>query len=84
MTEEELSREWAVLIALFIATMDQKLMLKGESRHQAKQIFNQWEKQGLRLLKIIEKHSDEETLDEVTGIIEDAVHQIRKKAIKVV
>jgi hypothetical protein len=84
MTEEELSREWAVLIALFIATMDQKLMLKGESRHQAKQIFNQWEKHGLRLLKIIEKHSDEETLDEVTGIIEDAVHQIRKKAIKVV
>lgn len=75
-------KEWAVLIALFTATMNQKLMLKGQTKHQAKQIFNQWERHGNRLLKLIEKNSDEDTLYDVTGMIEDAVHEIRKQQIQ--
>jgi hypothetical protein len=82
MKDHDSNIEWAILIALFTATVNQKLMLKGETRHQAKLIFNQWDKLGNRMLKLIERHSDEDTLYDVTGVIEDAVHEIRSIVVK--
>ena len=71
--------EWNILIALFKATEEQKSMLIGTTKHEAKVIFNRWLKQGNQLLKLIEEMSDEEALEEITELIEDSVHKIRNK-----
>ena len=70
--------EWNVLIALFKATIEQTAQLNGQTEREAKLIFNRWQKQGLRLLKLIEELSDEEKLEEITGTIEDSIHELRK------
>ena len=69
--------EWNVLIALFKATQEQQGMLIGQTRHEAKLIFNRWMKEGDRLLKIIEEMSDEEALEELTETIENKIHELR-------
>jgi hypothetical protein len=52
-------------------------MLQGVQRHQAKVIFKRWEAEGVRLVKMIESMSDEDKLDDITGMIQDAVHRVR-------
>lgn len=69
--------EWNALIALFKATQEQQGMLIGQTRHEAKVIFNRWMKQGDRLLKLIEEMSDEEQLNELTEVIEDKINELR-------
>jgi len=76
--EEKVIIEWGILIALFKATCEQQLMLYGRTARESKMIFNQWQKQGDRLMKIIEKTTNMEQLDSVSDVIHDAVHQIRK------
>jgi hypothetical protein len=77
MSDKQIEIEWAVLIALFRATVEQTGMLQGVQRHQAKVIFKRWEAEGVRLVKMIESMSDEDKLDDITGMIQDAVHQVR-------
>ena len=71
--------EWNIQVALFKATCEQQSMLIGQTRHESKVIFNKWMKYGDRLLKIIEKESDLERLEEVTEVIENAVNKLRKE-----
>ena len=71
--------EWNVLIALFKATTEQTAHLNGQTRQEAKMVFNSWQKQGNRLLKLIESMSEEEYLEEITCKIEDSIHELRKK-----
>jgi hypothetical protein len=71
--------EWNVLIALFKATQEQQSMLIGQTKHEAKLIFNRWSKQGDKLLKLIEQMSDEERLEELTKEIENKIHELRLK-----
>ena len=77
MTEKEIEIEWSILIALFRATIEQTGMLQGLQKHQAKVIFKRFESEGFRLVKLIEDMSDQDKLDEITGLIEDSVHRIR-------
>ena len=70
--------EWNVLIALFKATMEQTSQLNGQTEREAKLIFNKWQKQGLRLLKLIEDLSDHERLEEITEVIENSIHELRR------
>ena len=70
--------EWNVLIALFKATIEQTSQLNGQTEREAKMIFNKWQKQGLRLLKIIEELGDEEQLEDLTEVIENSIHELRK------
>lgn len=69
--------EWNILIALFKATQEQQSMLIGQTRHETKVIFNRWMKQGDMLLRLIEKESDIERLEEITEVIENAVNELR-------
>ncbi len=73
-----MDKEWNILIALFRATCEQQMMLKGETKQQAKMIFNRWVKEGDKLLKIIENESYEKDLEEVTELIENSIHELRK------
>lgn len=77
MDEKEL-KEWAILIGLFNATIEQTSQLIGVPRQEAKLIFNRFFKEGRKLQKIIEKESSLEHLEAVTEVIEDAVHELRK------
>jgi len=77
MKDEEIEREWNILIALFRATIEQTAMLKGEVRQHTKLIFNRWNKEGERVLKHIESQSWTVELDEVTDVIHDAVNVLR-------
>jgi len=73
-----MDKEWNILIALFRATCEHQNMLTGETKQQAKMIFNRWVKEGERLLKIIEHESYEKDLEEVTELIENSIHKLRK------
>jgi hypothetical protein len=69
--------EWNALIALFKATQEQQSMLIGQTKHEAKLIFNRWMKQGDMLLKHIEQLSDEEYLENITESIENSINDLR-------
>ena len=71
--------EWNILIALFKATVEQKSMLIGQSKQDAKVIFNRWLKDGNNLLKLIEKNSSEEDLEEIAFVIEQSIVRLRNK-----
>ena len=43
-----------------------------------------WIKEGERLVKLIERESFDEDLDEVTEVIEDSVHQLRTKTLELI
>jgi len=71
------SLEWIILVALFKATVEQQEMLRGETKQQAKLIFNRWNKQGNQMLDIIEKNSNIEALDQITDIIHNSIKTIK-------
>ena len=73
--------EWNILIALFKATCEQQTMLIGQTKQQSKMIFNLWFKEGNKLLKLIEENSNEDDLEEITEIIENAINKIRKNGL---
>jgi len=75
--EEKNIKEWAILIALFKATIEQQSMLIGTTKQEAKLIFNRWSKEGEKLLRLIEKNSNLADLEEITEIIEDSVNRLR-------
>jgi hypothetical protein len=71
--------EWAIMVALFKATAEQNGFLIGTTRQQAKVIFKRFNKEGQNLLKIIEDQPNTDLLEEITGILEDSINEIRKK-----
>lgn len=74
-------KEWAILIALFKATVEQQSMLTGTQRQRSKIIFKRWNNLGGKMLDIMEGKSDEALLDELAERIEDAVDVLRKEII---
>ena len=72
--------EWNIQVALFKATQEQQAMLIGQTKREAKVIFNKWMKYGDKLLKLIENESDFERLEEITEVIENAVNKLRDEA----
>lgn len=78
MKEQKNVFEWNVLIALFKATQEQTSHLNGQTKHEAKVIFNRWQKQGNILLKYIEELSNEDRLESITSKIENSIHKLRK------
>ena len=79
MKDEKTLIEWAILIGLFNATVEQTSFLTGQTKQDAKVIFNRFTKEGIKLQKIIEKHSALPQLEEVTETIENSIHELRKK-----
>lgn len=77
--KDENVKEWAILIGLFNATVEQTNFLTGTTKHEAKVIFNRFTKEGLNLQKIIEKHSSLSQLEEITETIENSIHELRKR-----
>ena len=69
--------EWNILIGLFRATSEQSNMLTGQTKREAKMIFNRWVYEGEKLIKIIENESCDLDLEEVTQKIENSVHELR-------
>ena len=70
--------EWSILIALFRATTQQKGFLQGETKQHAKLLFKRWEREGDKLVNLIESMSNEEELERITEVIENAVHELRE------
>ena len=81
--EERNAKELQITMALFNATVQQTTALTGVYKHQAKQIFNKWQKLGFKLFDVIENNVDNNGLskdfDEATRIIEDSVGVLRNK-----
>jgi hypothetical protein len=75
--------EWSILIALFRATVEQKGFLQGETKQHAKLLFNRWEREGDKLVNLIESMSNEEELERITEVIEEAVHKLRESERKI-
>ena len=84
MNDQEIVREWNILIGLFRATNEQTNMLTGQTKRESKLIFKRWINEGDRLVKLIERESFDEDLDEVTEVIEDSVHQLRTKTLELI
>lgn len=84
MTEQETIREWNILIGLFRSTVEQTNMLTGETKREAKMIFNRWIKEGYKLVNLIEKESYDLDLEEVTELIENSVHELRTNTLKLI
>ena len=84
MTQDERNaKELQITMALFNATVQQTTTLTGVYKHQAKQIFNKWQKLGFKLFDVIEKNINTNDLsqdfDEATRLIEDSVGVLRNK-----
>lgn len=75
---EKANLEWNILIGLFRATCEQQTMLIGETKQHAKLIFNRWVKEGQRLMKVIEKESNDELLNEMTELMEETANKLRE------
>ena len=76
--KEKTNLEWNILMGLFRATCEQQTMLIGETKQQSKLIFNRWVKEGQRLMKVIEKESHQELLNEMTELMEETANKLRK------
>ena len=74
--------EYTAFIALFKATMEQTAQLNGTTKQQTKVIFKRFQNDGLRLLKHIEAVAKIEQLEDVTAIIEDSIHEMRKQLVQ--
>ena len=62
---------------MFRATVEQTNFLNDVDKGNASIIFRRWQKEGFKLVKMIEKLSREEDLERVTSKIENAVHELR-------
>jgi len=79
MSEEQQAIEISILIALFNAVVEQQSQFYGVYQHKTKAIFNDWINKGYRLQKQINYHAQEdEYVDQMTRVIENAVHEVRK------
>lgn len=78
-TEKQEIIEWAILMGLFKATLEQQSMLiEAKSNAQlVKKLYNEWNKKGDRLFKLISPNIPEKEVEAVTEFIENAVHEIR-------
>ena len=65
------------------ATIEQSEHLRGELKQKPKQVFNRWNNMGNCLLDELEKRNvvNEEYLDQLTDIIHDVLHEVRKNSI---
>jgi len=70
--------EWNITIALYKAFTEQLTQLTGKPKRDSKVIFNRTKRHCDALLKVIEEIGDEERLEEITGKIEDSIHELRK------
>jgi len=77
--ESNTMKEWSILIGLFNATIEQTNFLTGQTKQEAKMIFNRFTKEGLKLQKIIERESNLDQLDQITETIENSIHELRQK-----
>ena len=79
--EEKNATEWLILIGLFKATIEQKSMLIGTEKQRAKQLFNNWMRQGTNILSKFEANFTEEQLEELSLLVENAMNDLRKNII---
>jgi hypothetical protein len=70
-----------ILIALFKSTVEQKTMLKGTLSKKFKMLFNEWERQGNRLMQEFEGKdvTVDEHLEQIADVLHNTVHEIRKQ-----
>jgi len=84
MTKEKMQIEWDITIALFAATIEQQSQLIGEPKQLLKVMFNSWHKEGVKLLRLIEKEMDQDFLEELKEGIENSVAEIKKNKTTVI
>ena len=82
MTKEENQINWDITIALFSACVEQQTQLVGQQHQLIKVMFNRWNKEGVKLLRLIEKEMDQDFLEELMNGIENQVSEIKKNKIK--
>ena len=79
--EDKQAIEWLILIGLFKATIEQKSMLIGTEKQRAKQLFNNWMRQGTNILSKFEANFTEEQLEELSLLVETSMNDLRKNII---
>ena len=79
MNNKEIQVEMQILATLFLATNDQKLMVEGHLKKEAKRDLNIWISQGKKLLKDINiKGNGEDYYSVMTDVIHDQMEEVRK------
>jgi hypothetical protein len=74
MTQDQKNKEIQILFALFGATVEQMEMLRGEHKHQVKQLFNKWVKSGQQYFDVIEKYTELNKLSDNYESARDIIH----------
>ena len=64
------------LIALFLAMEEESNFLIGNEKRESKMIFNRWRKETMKLVKLIEKSSDMDYLDDLKDKIHNSIKKI--------
>jgi len=75
MTEQQ-HKHFIKILALFLTMEEESTHLTGQLKRENKMIFNRWRKETLRIVKIIEKDSDNEYLDELKDKLHEALKEI--------
>ena len=80
MGKDKLLLESTIMVALFKATIEQTTMITGHYNKKPKEIFNQWQRVGFRLLEELEKNSivDAEGMDMITDYYHNINIELRK------
>ena len=79
--EDKNAVEWLILIGLFKATIEQKSMLIGVEKQRAKQLFNNWIRQGTSILNKFEANFTEDELEELSLLVETSMNELRKNIV---
>lgn len=83
MENKKIILESNIMLALMKATIEQSEHLRGQLKQRPKQVFNRWNNLGYSLLDELEKRNvaNEDYLEQLTDIIHNVLHEIRKSSI---
>jgi hypothetical protein len=83
MENNKIILESNIMLALMKATIEQSEHLRGQLKQRPKQVFNRWNNLGYSLLDELEKRNvaNEDYLEQLTDIIHNVLHEIRKSSI---
>jgi len=75
MSDQKQNNHFIKILALFLTMEEESTNLIGQLKRENKMIFNRWRKETMKIVKIIEKDSNNEYLDE----LKDKLHESLKE-----
>lgn len=83
--EDRNAMEANIMMAMFHCTIEQSSMMTGQFKQMHKVVFNRWQKEGLRLQKLLDGIAGEdgqEYFEQIMEVLEESTNELRKHFTK--